>query len=528
MGNSHSSKSKQGSKKGHSERQSTSQCSQSTSSTDDNLTPKELETLTEVFRSLKKNVNGVDIIPEETFQVYIGLPKELNLPHILYGPFCRLPRIINGAQTEDVFGLTYECLKTSTVFYCEQNQKSDNRCGARMKVFFESLAEPTDGEEIQVSCGNIYDVFAGTFWVMKTYFANLLQDNLTGDQPHSPVTVPPNEPALDLVLSQLAIYQRKARGENNNFSVFSSDEMITSTVFEHFVKRNIPGILKVWRAYIYAKFYLGEAEGPRVGRHIFGDKEILPNFDFSSEILNLGNVCILTSFLPPSAVHGAGWSILYNGSEHGYSMNRLETRVFKYPGPTLLLVKVFVTKVQGSSKGNIAKGGEMILGAYVNEPWRFSKQFWGTNECQLFELSPQFEVFPSNNSNNAHVYCSASQGIGFGGKIGQHQLYFDNTFQAGKLLNDPLLDNITYTMSHSRPDFQIEFDIIEIEVIGLGGEQAKRQQNREWQFEEKEANRRGNVNLANKNQSRQILEMAGILDISAGEMETMRAQSEEK
>ncbi|ORY02629.1 TLD-domain-containing protein [Basidiobolus meristosporus CBS 931.73] len=397
-----------------------------------------------------------------------------------------------------------------------------------MKVFFESLAEPSAGEEIQVSCGKIYDVFAGTFWVMKTYFANLLQDMLSGDQPHPPVAVPPNEPVLDLILTQMAIYQRKANGDNNNFNGFSSDEMISLAVFQYFVKRNIPRILMVWRAYIYAKFYLGEAEGPRVGRHIFGDKEILPNFNFSSEILRLGNACILTSFLPSSVVHGAGWHTLYNGSEHGYSMNRFETKVFKYPGPTLLLVKVIVTKIQGSFKVDINKGDEMILGAYVDEPWRFSRQFWGTSECQLFELSPQFEVFPSNHSNNSHVHCSPSHGIGFGGKIGQHQLYLDNTFQTGRLVNDPLLENMTYAISYSRPDFQVEFDILEVEVIGLGGEQAKRQQNREWQFEEKEANRRGDVNLANKNQSRQILEMAGILDISAGEMKTMRAQVEEQ
>ncbi|KAK9710615.1 Restriction of telomere capping protein 5 [Basidiobolus ranarum] len=237
---------------------------------------------------------------------------------------------------------------------------------------------------------------------------------------------------------------------------------------------------------------------------------------------------MLSSFLPSSAPQGISWNTLYIGSEHGYSMNRLETRVFKYPGPTILVAKVFVTKAEGTSKGNISEGSEMILGAYVNEPWRFSKQFWGSNDCKLFELAPQFEVFPSNGRTESHVYCHSSQGIGFGGKPGQFQLCFDNTFQTGKFVNDPLLNNITYTMSHSRPDFQIEFDVIEIEVIGLGGEQAKRQQSREWKFEANEANRRGNVNLANKNQSRQILEMAGILDTSAGELEMMRGQSEDK
>ncbi|KAK9762275.1 Restriction of telomere capping protein 5 [Basidiobolus ranarum] len=266
-----------------------------------NVSNVELDNIAKVFKSLKKQVDGVDIIPEETFQIYIGLPKELNLPHILYEPFCKLPNILKGIPAKATSGLTYDCFQTSTAFYCEQHKDFLAGRKERIVMFFDSLAEPvSEGEETKVSLGHIYDVLAGTFWVMKTYFANQIQDALSGDETHQPVTVPTHEPAIDLVVAQLAIYQRKAQRDDKNFSAFSSNEIISRSVFEHFVERNIPMFLVVWRAYIYAKFYLGEPDGPRVGRHIFGGRDILPNYDFSSEILKLGDACMLSCFLPSS------------------------------------------------------------------------------------------------------------------------------------------------------------------------------------------------------------------------------------
>ncbi|CAO3637804.1 unnamed protein product [Mucor hiemalis] len=270
---------------------------------------------------------------------------------------------------------------------------------------------------------------------------------------------------------------------------------------------------------------------------------------------------LLSWSLPEDVLITKKWTRLYSADQDGFSMNRFESHVFKYPGPTLFIIQVdAVVSTQASlgrtpprertwsssSSQDISKHQSMVIGAYITQPWKHSKQFWGTNECFLFELDPNFDVFrPIINkhtgeaNNNHYIYYHHDFGIGFGPTDGhlpqlQHQqqlspsgnahqehhsfiLCLQNTLQEGIYEHEaypskPSFESATKSRKHA--SFFYKFDTENIEVFGLGNEKDREKQAKEWKFEKQEADRRAGLNIRHTDGKldKELLKMAGIID----------------
>ncbi len=225
---------------------------------------------------------------------------------------------------------------------------------------------------------------------------------------------------------------------------------------------------------------------------------------------------LLSWMLPEKVIKRHHWNCLYSSSKHGFSMNRFYRGVFKYPGPTLVVILADKLGITSDSKArNITSKIEdhtdntnLLFGAYVSEPWKSTsnpKTCFGSEECALFEVWPVFEKFPASKLGSNYVYYNPSFGIGFGGIAtsgittntitssdqNSFALQIDNTLQFGRYRNDALHEvRPTYSLSVTRSFFDIPFEVLEIEVFGLGGDVAKEKQEKEWEWEENEAAKR--------------------------------------
>jgi hypothetical protein len=186
----------------------------------------------------------------------------------------------------------------------------------------------------------------------------------------------------------------------------------------------------------------------------------------------------------------------------------------------------------------------MILGAYVTETWKVSKSGWGNDSFALFELSPCFEVFPAKKpsstgsttagvphtaplmsggrttrtsptiggeassglSNRHYIHFLKNAGVGFGGQESEScMLYMDDNLRYGNYRQDFAGGNVYMSAGGARQSgFEVNFEIVECEVWGLGGPEAKARQQKEWDFEQREANRRATVHLRSKDGEQDI------------------------
>ncbi|KAF9434685.1 Restriction of telomere capping protein 5 [Entomortierella beljakovae] len=203
----------------------------------------------------------------------------------------------------------------------------------------------------------------------------------------------------------------------------------------------------------------------------------------------------------------------------------------------------------------------LIVGAYVTETWRVSKSGWGNDSFALFELSPCFEVFPARKSTSStapstssrsvpinsrgkaslssssavagnqqmrhYIHFLKNAGVGFGGQASEScMLYMDDNLRYGSYRQDYAGGNIYMNAGGARQSgFEIDFEIVECEVWGLGGAEAKARQQKEWDFEQREANRRASIHLRGKGDQQidmDLLEMAGIIDPDRGHRHARR------
>ncbi|KAF9937151.1 Restriction of telomere capping protein 5 [Mortierella alpina] len=192
----------------------------------------------------------------------------------------------------------------------------------------------------------------------------------------------------------------------------------------------------------------------------------------------------------------------------------------------------------------------MILGAYVTETWKVSKAGWGNDSFALFELSPCFEVFPARKLNKMqsplpgrgsssqpsaaatphrhYIHFLKNAGVGFGGHDSEScMLYMDDNLHYGNYRQDFAGGNVYTSAGGARHSgFDIDFEVVECEVWGLGGTEAKARQTKDWEFEQREANRRASVQLRGKNGEqdidRDLLEMAGVIDPDRGHRHARR------
>ncbi|KAI9261071.1 TLD-domain-containing protein [Sporodiniella umbellata] len=229
-----------------------------------------------------------------------------------------------------------------------------------------------------------------------------------------------------------------------------------------------------------------------------------PVYD-QSNLLSLKNRILLCWALPQ--LKGNAWERLYSAEQDGFSMNRFESHVFKYPGPTLMLISVDASLPNKETR-------PMLIGAYVPQTWKNSTQFWGTQDCVLFELEPSFNVYRATGRNNRYIHYHHDTGIGFGAREEQKSgfiISLANTLQEGVYENETYPRCPTFKSNRNR-DFKYAFETVHIEVFALGTEKDRRKQEKEWMFERNEAEKRSGLRIGNSEVDKEVLKMAGIIE----------------
>ncbi|KAI8148418.1 TLD-domain-containing protein [Fennellomyces sp. T-0311] len=306
-----------------------------------------------------------------------------------------------------------------------------------------------------------------------------------------------------------------ARNIVSGMQTEQGQERISQRHFFAWKGRNAPLLFKTIQLFIYGKFGLSGQSSLTTVSDIILPEDIVSTPDVS-DILTIPYCALLCWCLPDIASRIKEWPRLYSGDKDGFSMNRYESHVFRYPGPTLMLIR-----------GETADT-TLILGAYISEPWKQSRQYWGHDDCFVFELWPTFQVYRSTGRNNQYVYYHDDFGIGMGGtskssappkhsQLPTFLLMLDNTLQQGVYAQERYPALATLDQSMAQNSFDYHFETANIEVFGLGSEKARQVQEREWEFEKREAMRRAGLQFRQADQSvdRELLRMAGIINDEA-------------
>ncbi|CAO3596472.1 unnamed protein product [Absidia cylindrospora] len=355
----------------------------------------------------------------------------------------------------------------------------------------------------------------------------------------------------DTLTSTIYVMDEHSTTEDNN----EDDDCISHSAFCSWKSRNAPYLFKTIQSFIYTRFAMavpikstgGEDEGNDDGDDTASlrtidlvlSQDIAP-LPVDTDILNTNCCALLSWCLPPMYLITKHWTRLYSGTKDGFSMNRFENHVFKYPGPTLLVMQIQITHNHNSGKHQHNNdddiGKMMMLVSVVNEPWKQGRNYWGTDQCFLAELSPRFELFKATGRNQHYVYYHSHVGLAFGGTT-SHQpptpqpqqthpsageltadacmLFLDNTLQTGRYHQEmyPALSTFEKSQQHSSSSFDYDFDIVNLEVFGLGNEKLTLAQKKAWDFEYQDANRRAGVQIRQQDGQidKEILRLAGII-----------------
>lgn len=159
-------------------------------------------------------------------------------------------------------------------------------------------------------------------------------------------------------------------------------------------------------------------------------------------------------------------SRLYSSESDGRSFNRLEWSLLGYDGPTLLAIKT---------------DQNAVVGAFTETPWKEALNYYGSEDCFLFQMSPELKIRWSSGPEDHYMYMhyggirspvnppldGMPHGIGFGGSLSKPRFFIpdsldncsaafmDRTFETGNILPESALE---------------KFEINTLEVWGVGGE----------------------------------------------------------
>ncbi|TID13394.1 restriction of telomere capping protein 5 [Venturia nashicola] len=299
-------------------------------------------------------------------------------------------------------------------------------------------------------------------------------------------------------------------------------------------------------------------------------KRLIPDpiLDVEGDILDLSLLTQLSSFLGGNSLFRR-LRPLYSGNTHGFSMGQFEKSVFNWRAPSILLVsgslipespssshdrayvetlpyKRFSSSIPASKDHQKGQNRRIVFGAYIPVPWKQSpKQNFGTNQTQLFQLSPMHDVFEASKMDESYVYFnkppSTHTGLGFGsplpsnttstasGHLVRRGSQISNLLPLGpiSLHIDDALEFATFTHDSqgggsflpSRlpirrgKDWQDRFSIEALEVWGCGGTEEAEEQRKAWAWEEREAESRRRINLGTGDieADRELLKMAGLI-----------------
>ncbi|CAI2187680.1 12804_t:CDS:2, partial [Funneliformis geosporum] len=534
-----------------------------------NFTQIESYSLRASFENLSTtNEIGISYINEGAFIGYLGFPDDVGAGPLIYRSFIYLANYPSNSQINTL--LTYDGLIKAVAVYCDKTKDVINE--DRVKLLFDSFAisvdrvgneqkspSESDGSSTiglyneidpskvsKVRCQDMVKILTGLIWLMSSEMSSIStnSEDLLANLKKivSPKFI--NQIREDVI----HVVERMHMSQCNNsigINAMESDDVICWPTFQKFVDRNAPSIFRGFIPFMYGQFLIGLTLSQQRQDSLFQGPKVQywPKLDTHSDLLNQMNMGLLSWMLPEKVIKRHHWNCLYSSSRHGFSTNRFSSHVFKYPGPTLMLIHADISKNQNrelisispntrgfipTSKPNKLEDhvSTLLLGAYISEPWKSTsnpKTCFGSDECALFEIWPVFEKFPASKLNSSYVYYNPSFGIGFGGIAtsgttsntitvsdqNTFTLQIDNTLQHGRYRNDILRnDKPTYSLSVTRNFFDIPFEVLEIEVFGLGGDLAKEKQEKEWEWEEAEVAKRNGLNIkrnCNKEADREVL-----------------------
>ncbi|KAL0077031.1 TLD-domain-containing protein [Phycomyces blakesleeanus] len=337
------------------------------------------------------------------------------------------------------------------------------------------------------------------------------------------------------IMAERVVNSIKPKDASNTSPQQAADQCISHRQFRTWKERNAPHLFKTIQSFIYSKFAMCTQHSLAAMSDLVLKQDTVPVPNVS-DILDPLYCSLLCWRLPEKCLKNKQWERLYSGDQDGFSMNRFASHVFKYPDPTLIIIQAEITSDSPNSASSSSPPlTTLILGAYIPEPWKSSKHYWGGSDCFVFELSPTFEVYRPTGRNDQYVYYHPDVGIAFGGtsvlslppkantkrtsaaaapQLDNFLITLDNSLQNGSYKQESYPEKPTFEKSAARKSFSYTFQTVDMEVFGLGNEKARNAQEKEWQFEQREAMKRAGVNIRRDDQSvdKEMLRMAGIIN----------------
>ncbi|KAF3325107.1 hypothetical protein FCM35_KLT11264 [Carex littledalei] len=178
--------------------------------------------------------------------------------------------------------------------------------------------------------------------------------------------------------------------------------------------------------------------------------------------------------------------LLYRASVDGRGLSRFWSNVEGYNGPILLLISAMVAN--SSEADNRTTSNKWIIGI-LSEQGLESRDVYFGSSAYLFAIDPIFRAFPPSGKEKNFVYCHVQPAVrvyqanpkpicvAFGGSLGNERILLDEDF-ARVVIRHHAVDK-TYQHGPLFPNqgfLPTKAEILEVEVWGLGGESAKRQQ----------------------------------------------------
>ncbi|KAI5968795.1 RTC5 [Candida margitis] len=249
---------------------------------------------------------------------------------------------------------------------------------------------------------------------------------------------------------------------------------------------------------------------------------------------------------------------LYAGSESGFSIRSLETKIFKWQAPTLLIVSGKRVKQKTVDTNRRYQKFDEIYPKYflkqeshlqpwqhendrltycvvVREPWQSSnKKNFGDESTTIISVHPRADCYKSIHSEvmkgKSIYFNNQGMGLGFGNlqplnKNGKQKYYpGDVSLTIEANLEFAVFRHLALSKNNAtnffKPsiqsdlateNFEDRFTITDLEVWGIGSMKELDEQRQQWEWEEKQANARQSVNVRSMGEERAFLEMAGLV-----------------
>ncbi|KAK6202423.1 restriction of telomere capping protein 5 [Scheffersomyces amazonensis] len=281
-----------------------------------------------------------------------------------------------------------------------------------------------------------------------------------------------------------------------------------------------------------------------------------------SRLVNLPSISLIGTILTNQGsninISNKNLVKLYAGSESGFSIRSLESKIFKWQAPTLFIVSgkrlrnktltsnmryqsfkteypQFFRSSENSLREWQSDHDKITYCVLVHQPWRNSnKRNFGDEESLIFSISPRVDVYKSTHNpilkGESIYFNNLGLGLGFGNDQpvnkngvkkylpGEVSLTIEANleFAVFRHVSTSSAQSINFFHKSNQEsiqltDFEDRFMITDLEVWGVGSTKELEEQRKQWEWEEKQAEARQSVNLRSLGEERAFLEMVGLV-----------------